>query len=179
MSVFHLSRHPFSRWPTGVHIGLALAFLFLVVGLSHVWQERVHHQLAVLETDLATLRAHSNLNRIAEVQAPAAASPDFTHSLPSRALADEVVRDMGRQSQALGISLGALTLVHQLPNAREWGKVQLTVTTVGEYAKAKGWLAELLARYPSLAVQTLSIRAGVADAARQEWQLVLALYAKD
>jgi hypothetical protein len=179
MSFFRLSHRPFSRWPISVHLSLALLAVLLAWAVGYGMRERIGHQFAASSASLAALQQQARLNQPAMVHAPTIPIVDFTQSLPSRAQVDDVVRDMGRNSQALGVSLGALTVVHQAPSAGEWGKVQLTVSAVGEYSKCKGWLAELLARYPSLAVQSLTIRSGINNATRQDWQLALTLYAKD
>jgi Tfp pilus assembly protein PilO len=174
----HFWSRPISRWPLAVHACVAVVLLLAVWGVGYGVLKNARHELAKANSSLDTLQAQARQNSAAVVAKPMEVPPNFTHSLPSREAADAVVRDMGRHAQSLGLTLGALTVVHQASTARELGKVQLTLTANGEYAKAKAWLAELLARYPSLAVQTLSARAA-AEATRQEWQLVLALYVKD
>jgi hypothetical protein len=161
-----------------VHACVVVALLLAVWGVGYGVLKNARHELAKANSHLDTLQAQARLVSSAAAAKSMEAPPDFTQSLPSREAADAVVRDMGRNAQNLGLTLGALTVVHQAPSPRELGKVQLTLTANGEYAKAKAWLAELLARYPSLAVQTLSARAA-AEATRHEWQLVLALYVKD
>jgi hypothetical protein len=174
----HFWSRPISRWPVAVHACVAVILLLAVWGVGCGVLKNARHELATTNSNLDALQAQARLLSAAAAVKPMQAPPDFTQSLPNREAADVVVRDMGRNAQSLGLSLGALTVVHQAASARELGKVQLTLTANGEYAKAKAWLAELLARYPSLAVQTLSARAA-AEATRQEWQLVLALYVKD
>ena len=179
MSLLHLLHRPFGRWPTAIHLSLALIAVLLASALGYGLRERVGRQFAVSSASLAAVQERVRLNQALTLPAPTLPIADFTQSLPGRTQVDDVVRDMGRNSQALGVSLGGLTVLHQVPTAGEWGKVQLTVSTVGEYGKCKVWLAELLGRYPSLAVQSLTIRPGINNATRQDWQLVLTLYARD
>jgi hypothetical protein len=173
-----LPYHPFSRWPTPVHAVLAAAVLLLTWFAGHTLVTKAQRQLSVDKQSLDALQLKLQQQRVAALQAPATNAPDFTQSLPGRSVADDVVRDMGRNAASLGVSLGAVTVVHQEASPRELGKVQFTVTANAEYGRAKAWLAELLARYDSLVVQTLSVRASAGEGGRQEWQLVFTLYVK-
>jgi hypothetical protein len=169
---------PFSRWPTLVHAVLAVVLLLAAWLLGHKLVAGAKAQLQTANETVEVLQQKVQQQRMAALQTPAATAPDFTQSLPGRSVADDVVRDMGRNAVGLGVNLGAVTVVHQEASPRELGKVQFTVTANAEYGRAKAWLAELLARYASLAVQTLSVRAGAGEGGRQEWQLVFTLYVK-
>jgi HAMP domain-containing protein len=169
---------PFSRWPLLVHFACAAGVVALAVLAAWAGVLRAQQRTVALRQQVAAQELVQQ-QRATALQAATTALPDFTHSLPERTVADDVLRDMGRHAASQGVSLGAIAVSHQEPSLRELGKVQFTVTANAQYPKAKAWLAELLARYPSLAVQTLSVRAGsAADVARQEWQTVLTLYVK-
>jgi Tfp pilus assembly protein FimT len=169
---------PFSYWPVAVHISLACVLVLLVFGVTKTLASKERRQLAGSKTQLAALVKQARSDALAESNISVQAAPDFTQSLPNRNVADDVVRDMGRNAATIGVNLGAVTVVHQDASARELGKVQFTVTANAEYGRAKTWLAELLARYTSLAVQTLSVRASAGEGSRQDWQLVFTLYVK-
>jgi hypothetical protein len=172
-----LSLRPFSRWPVALHAGLACALVLLVWGATHAWVSKDRRGLADSQKHIQVLTEQARSNALAQSSSTTQAEPDFTNSLPLRALTDAVVRDIGRHAQTLGINVSSITVVHSAASPRELGKVQLSITAVGDYGKAKTWLAELLARYTTLAVQSLNVRAGTSAAL--EWQLVLTLYVKD
>jgi hypothetical protein len=104
---------------------------------------------------------------------------NFLKTLPLASSADEVVRDMGRQAQALKIQMASLSIAVADPAPGLIRKVQFNLTASGDYAAMKNWLAEMLGRYPSLAVQTLSLRGLPNDTLRQEIQLALVLFVRD
>jgi anaerobic glycerol-3-phosphate dehydrogenase len=172
-----LSLRPFSRWPVALHAGLACALVLLVWGAMHAWVSKDRRGLADSQKQIQVLTQQARSRALAQSNSTTQAEPDFTDSLPLRALTDAVVRDIGRHAQTLGINVSSITVVHSAASPRELGKVQLSITAVGDYGKAKTWLAELLARYTTLAVQSLNVRAGAGAAL--EWQLVLTLYVKD
>jgi anaerobic glycerol-3-phosphate dehydrogenase len=172
-----LSLRPFSRWPVALHAGLACALVLLVWGATHALVSKDRRWLADSKKQVQVLTEQARSHALAQSSSTTQAEPDFTDSLPLRALTDAVVRDIGRHAQTLGINLSSITVVHSAASPRELGKVQLSITAVGDYGKAKTWLAELLARYTTLAVQSLNVRAGTSAA--MEWQLVLTLYVKD
>ncbi len=178
MSSFAFIYQPFRRWPFAVHALLALACVLLVGAVGYGLNKQAKNRWLASENTLKALQSEA---RLADARAAQAAAPsiDFTDGLPSRSTVDDVVRDIGRFAQSQALGLGALTIAHQTPTARELGRVQLTLSAVGEYAKTKAFMAELLARYPSLAVQSLTVRAGATDSAAQEWQWLLVLYTKD
>lgn len=104
---------------------------------------------------------------------------NFTQNLPLASSADEIVRDMGRHAQAMKIQVASLSIAVADPAPSLIRKVQFNVTASGDYASLKNWLAEMLGRYPSLGIQTLSLRGLPNDALRQEMQLALVLFVKD
>ncbi len=168
----------FSRRPLPAHLGLALALGALIFALMQGALMVAQQQLFASESALNVLQSQRRDASARDAALTNNQPLDFTHGLPSQSTIDDVVRDLGRFAQTQGLKLGALNIAHQAATNRELGKTQLSLTLRGEYGKSKAFLAELLARYPSLAVQTLSVRSG-AERARHEWQLVLALYTKD
>jgi hypothetical protein len=104
---------------------------------------------------------------------------NFLQTLPLASSADEVVRDMGRHAQELKIQVASLSITVADPAPGLIRRVQFNLTASGDYAAMKNWLAEMLGRYPSLAVQTLSLRGLPNDTLRQEIQLALVLFVRD
>ena len=100
--------------------------------------------------------ASAGATGVGAAAAPLPAANPFA-TLPPRVRADDVVRDAGREAQMLGLAISTLSVAQQAASPREWGRVTFTVAASGEYRAAKAWLAAVLARYPSLAVQTLVI----------------------
>jgi hypothetical protein len=181
---------PFHRWPLRGQCLLALAAV-VVCGLGAQAWLRVSN--AGLQASQSTLqRTKATLAQTRRLPLATPESPDarsqallagnvFT-TLPPRARADDVVRDAGREAQALGLAIGTLGVSQQAATPREWGRVTFTVAASGDYRAAKAWVAALLARYPSLAVQSFGLRAtgiGGADAARQELQATLVWWVRD
>ncbi len=160
-----------------VHAVLAVAMLVLAWLAGHMLVTKTLRQSTAAQQSLQALQLKVQ-QRAAAQQESVTVAPEFAQNLPDRSVVDDVVRDIGRNATSLGVSLGAVTVVHQDASAHELGKVQFTVTASAEYGRAKAWLSELLARYASLAVQTLSVRASVGEGGRQEWQLVFILYVK-
>jgi hypothetical protein len=170
---------PLNRWPNIWHTLIAIAMLMLAWAFSHALHVYLRGQLAETQDVLTRIQTLQSLEKARSKPSPALTPFDFTQGLTSRSSVDDIVRDMGRFSQSLGVVMGALTITHSLPTVRDLGKVQLMFTVSGEYAKTKAFLAELLARYPSLAVQTLTVSAGTSDNLRQQWRTQLVLYTKD
>lgn len=104
---------------------------------------------------------------------------NFLQTLPLASSADEIVRDMGRHAQELKIQVASLSITVADPAPGLIRRVQFNLTASGDYAAMKNWLAEMLGRYPSLAVQTLSLRGLPNDTLRQEIQLALVLFVRD
>ena len=167
---------PLSRWPLRVHalaaclavaVMTALAGLLVYVAAGKAAQQR--GELQALETRLQILQQDEKKR----------SAGNFTQTLPVASSADEVVRDMGRHAQTLKIQMASLSIVATEPSPSLIRKVQFNVTASGDYASLKNWLAEMLGRYPSMGIQTLSLRGLPNDTLRQEMQLALVLFVKD
>lgn len=172
----HLLRTPFQRWPLRYHIltaSMVVAALALGgYGLVHTAASTSNArgaQLQSLQTQLAVIRGKGT--------GPLAG--DFTHSLPLFSRSNDVVHELSRQAQVLGVQIASLSIAVTEPTNSDIRKVQLNLTASAEYRVIKAWLAEMLGRYPSLAIQSLSLRAMPNDAQRQEAQLGLVLFVKD
>jgi Tfp pilus assembly protein PilO len=172
-------RTPVNRWPLLHHAVLAVLVLASIGFVGRFWVGQSSLQSSHAQERLDALQLQSQQQSARALQAQAGSASDFTQKLPGRGTADDVMRDMARSSVNLGLKLGAITLTHQDSSSRVMGHVQFSVSANGDYSNAKAWLAELLARYSSLAVQSLTIRPSATDMARQEWQLLFTLYVRD
>jgi hypothetical protein len=140
------------------------------------WLQKLKRTLTSRQDDHRTAQIEL---KAAQRSVPEVVKKSFVDALPSVQQTDEVARDIGRFAQTLGVQIASLFVQVRAPSAREVGKVQFNLAAQADYSSAKAWLAELLARYPSLSVQSLSIRAQPNNAARQDIQLTLVLFVKD
>lgn len=167
---------PLSRWPLRFHAAAACLAVAATAGtaglLIYTAADRTHQQRA-------ELRALETRLQILVQDEKKGAGGNFIQTLPLASGADEVVRDMGRHAQALKIQVASLSIALTDPSPGLIRKVQFNLTASGDYTALKNWLAEMLARYPSLGVQTLSLRGLPNDALHQEIQLALVLFARD
>lgn len=136
-----------------------------------------------LQTSKNSLTAVQKAHRAAQSELhtaqgamPAAAKKIFVDALPSALQTDDVTRDISRFAETLGVQITAMSVQVRSPSASEIGKVQFNLAAQAGYTAGKSWLTELLARYPSLGIQSLSIRAQPNNAARQDIQLTLVLF---
>lgn len=172
----HLFSLPPSRWPWYFHAAaacLAVTAMIGVVGFlaysAANGADKQRQELRTLETRLQVLLQDEKKRR----------PGDFLRTLPLASNADEVVHDMGRHAQAMKVQIASLTITAPDPSPAALRKIQFNVSASGEYASMKDWLSEMLGRYPSLGVQTLSLRGLPNDALRQEIQLALVLFVGD
>ena len=89
---------------------------------------------------------------------------------------EQVVADLGQFASARSLRLGSLQLEYSQP-AKGLLQVRFRTTVAGDYPGIKSWLGELLAGYPSLALQSLSMRAE--DGRPLEAAVALNLYLQD
>ena len=163
---------PIQRWPLGHHVLAAIAVILAVAVLG----------AAVLKTTEAAVRQKSAelmdlQSELARKRAAAAITEtpktDFRASLPLASRIDDVSRDLLQYAEQRGVSL---TSVAQQPGsfgAQEFKTLQFSVNAVAPYPAFKMWLADLLGRYPTLAVQQMSVRTNASDGNRQDFSLSL------
>ena len=167
-------RHiPVSHWPLVWHLLLATGTCVLValLGLVGVYQITLQNQYllvqhAELEGELLSLRAVGGSTVL----------PDVTQSFPTPKHTDDVVRDIGRFAEEVGVQVSNLS-VSTLPSSpTQLGRVQFNIAAMGSYKSTKAWLSELLARYTSLAITGLSIQRSQSDPLQQDVHLILVWY---
>lgn len=167
---------PMRRWPLRFHVAAAC---MAVLAMSGVAGLLVYGTAEKSRQQQAELRALETRLKILAQDEKKRSAGNFMQTLPLAASADEVVRDMGRHAQALKIQVASLSIAVTEPSPGLIRKVQFNLTASGDYTSMKSWLAEMLGRYPSLGVQTLSLRGLPNDALRQEIQLALVLFVRD
>lgn len=167
---------PFARWPLQQHVLLAL-LLVMVAATAGWWAVRRAADLNVI----ALQSKHAATKTLVDLHA--APLPElrtsFISRLPQAALTDQMLRDLVTFGESNGVQINSFTPQSSLPNARELGRVQISVAALADYKSTKLWLAELLARYPSLAVQTLSLRTPQNESTKQDVALSLVFYFRD
>lgn len=172
----HLMSLPPSRWPWYFH---AVAACLAIAAMAGVASLLIYAAASGAIKQRQDLRALETRLQILVQDDRKQSAGNFLKTLPLASSADEVVRDMGRQAQALKIQMASLSIAVADPAPGLIRKVQFNLTASGDYAAMKNWLAEMLGRYPSLAVQTLSLRGLPNDTLRQEIQLALVLFVRD
>ncbi len=169
-------RLPFRRWPLHHHILLACLIVFgLAVG-GLWWIKQSRFALVSLQYERQSVQGQLDV-ALRTVQP--AVKLDFTQSLPTMARSDDVARDVSRFAQSLNVQITSLTVDPRAATPSELGRVQFNLTGQAAYKDTKAWLAELLSRYPSLAIQSLSLRTQPNDPVRQDVRVTLVLIVKD
>ncbi|WP_342617564.1 hypothetical protein [Rhodoferax sp. GW822-FHT02A01] len=110
---------------------------------------------------------------------PIPLKPAFADTLPSLNRTDDVVRDIGRSAQEAGVQITALGIEPRAATPTQIGAVIFNVAATASYKASKDWLSQLLGRYHSLAVNTLSLQAMPTDPSRQDVHVTLVWYVKD
>lgn len=167
---------PFRRWPLYHHVLLASALVAVVFVLGWWWLLQTQTSFANGLRYLHTIRVDRGA---APGNKPGNVRRGLTHVLPSALHSEDVVRDITKFGQSLGVRIVSLAVAPQAASASEVGKVQFILVAVAEYQAAKAWLAELLARYPTLGIQTLAMRPQSNNPLAQDIQLSLTLFVKD
>ncbi len=169
-------RLPFRRWLMRQH-ALVAAGAVCLAALVCWWQlDSAANGLTALQQEAAAVQRQLV---VAQAASPLSVQPSLLHALPSISRADEVARDIGRFAQPLGVQIASLAVSPQASTTTELAKVQFNVAAQADYKAGKTWLAQLLARYPTLAVQSLSMRALANDAPGQDLRLSLVLWVND
>lgn len=166
----------FQRWALYQHV-LAAGLLLVCLGLAgwaYVYRaairlQHVQQESQVLQTQWDTAQRKDSQS----------VKPDFTQTLPRMARADEVTRDIGRFADSLGVRIVSLSVDSRAASSTELGKVQFNLSAQADYKAGKAWLSELLARYSSLAVQSLLMRSEANAALRQDMRVTLVLWVQD
>jgi len=164
---------PPSLWPMAWH---ATAVVALLIALS-IAGYLVHrsHRMQYLQAMDTLKSAQQDLERLR--QSPPA-DPISSIRLAEASTVDDILRDFGEFGKANAVTMGAVTIERDVEAAPEFNQIRITAKASGEYIRLKSWLTELLARYPSLVLSTLSLRRTAPDSSQVEATLSLSLYLK-
>ena len=172
-NLFHL---PVNRWPIAYHV---LLWGFVVCAVAAAARFGVHRADTVLadrDTELRTLQSQL----VGLRRSPASTGPqDFSQTLPTSSRADDVVREIGRFAQAHAVAVTSIGIEPRAATSTEVGKVTFNIAAIADYRTTKAMTAELLARYPTLGMQSLALRPLPNDQTRLDVRLVLALVTRD
>lgn len=169
-------RYPFKRWPLRHHV-LTMSLVVIGVAAAGWWYvNRLQTSLTTLQHESQSLQGQIDAALLAN---SLPADHDFTIALPTASQSEDVVRDIGRFAQSMNVQITSLNIAHHAASTSELGQMQFNVTGQAQYKDTKDWIAELLGRYPALALQTLLLRVQANDPIRQEIRLTLVLIVKD
>lgn len=169
-------RLPAKRWSILQHMLLASLLVSGVVAGGWTWDHASRKTELASRAELLELRGQLSSTRYAS------ASPsfvDFAQSLPSGRRSDNVVQEISRSAQTLGVQVLSLSVEPRGATITELGRVQFNLVANAQYRAVKTWIAELLGRYPSLGVASLSMHNSANDPSRLDISLSMVLVVKD
>ena len=170
---FHL---PVNRWPLAYHVLLGGFVVCAAAAAARFGVHRADTVLANRDTELRTLQSQLDGLR----RSPASTGPqDFSQTLPASSRADDVVRDIGRFAQAHAMAVTSIGIEPRVATTAELGKVTFNIAAITDYRATKAMTAELLARYPTLGMQSLALRPLPNDQTRLDVRLVLVMVTRD
>ncbi len=103
----------------------------------------------------------------------------FEKSLPSSQVAEAVARDITAFAATSNVQLNSVQIENQTGTQGDYATVVYQVNAKGEYRQTKQWIAELLGRYETLAIKSMSVQSIANDTARQDVRMTLVLYVRD
>ena len=167
---------PFVLMPVQQHLAAAAALVVLSMVPAALILKEQRHSTAQVKLELGrTLLEASN------AQGARADSPSYTtymKQFPTMSLTDQVTRDVLGFAQSNSVQVRSLTPSLTSPTAKTLGSLQLNLSATAEYGATKSWLAQLMDRYPALAVQSFTLLANSGESVRQEVALSLVLFLK-
>ncbi|WP_294772599.1 type 4a pilus biogenesis protein PilO [uncultured Rhodoferax sp.] len=170
-----LFKVPFRYWPLAQHFWLALAFLALLCAAGAGGIHLLEKHLQTQQAELDQLQS-----RLAEARKtpPPSAIEQFEKALPSPQVAEAVARDITAFAAEANVQLSSVQIEHQASKPSDYATVLYQISAKGEYKQTKQWIAELLGRYETLGIKSLSLQALANEAARQELRMTLVLYVR-
>ena len=144
------------------------------MGAAYSWHQTQEQQRG-LEAELAAAQQRDQQKS----KAAFATTLNFTHTLPSREKSDDIVKDIGKFASATGVQIQSIQVRTREASESEYGSLEFSITLNGDYKSTKAWLAELLARYHTMTIATLSMQPGGQEVARLESQISLIFYARN
>ena len=153
---------------------MAVCAVFAVAAYGLVSFERSKVQR--LQAEVTASESTVALHALPAKQASAPHAVDW----PLRQSVNEVIQQAGQSAVRLGVNVRSLSVSHQPASSVVWGRVSLQVSAVGSYSALKGWQADVSARFPSLAVLNLNMKAAAGgNQAELDSQWTWVLYVRD
>ena len=169
-------RHvPFARWPVWLHVALATFTTATLVVVAYAMLQSQHVQLsqavqAAEEQQTQLIQARQRITIHAD--------DEFVQSLPPPDSAENVARDLTAFGNAHQLQISSVGIERTPASATILMSVSFHIAARGDYKRTKSWMAELLARYPSLYLRSLSLQAPSNDAAVQDIRVNFVLYVR-
>lgn len=168
-------RIPLSLWPLRRHIVVASALLVvLILAVLALGRWQAAQQQAMLSHTAALQQELLQL----EQQRGFSASPDLFSTLPVASRGDDVTRDIARFALTHGVQISTVGIEARKASETQWPQHLFQVSAQCAYPDCKAWLAELLDRYPSLTVQSLSLQSHPQSPAQLDLRASLAWYVR-
>ena len=169
-------RLPAKRWSILQHMLLASLLVLVVAAAGWTWGQVSRTALSASRAELQEL--HSQL-KSAQRASASPSSTGFTQSLPGARQSEDIVREIGRSAQTLGVQVVSLSIEPRAATATEFGRVQFSLVVSAQYRAVKSWIAELLSQYPRLGVASMSMRNSANDPSRLDISMIMVLITKD
>lgn len=170
-----LHRHPFARRPVSFHVASAVATCAVLGVAAYKLVSLEQSKVQRLQAEVATSERTVALPSLPAKQSsgPSAVEGALRQSV------DGVIQQANQSAVHLGVSIRSVSVSHQAASPAALGRVSLEVSAGGSYAALKSWQAEVLARFPALAVQTQRMHAAAGDAMALESQWTWVMYVRD
>lgn len=171
---------PLSLRPFAFHVFASLVLCAAVGAALHLMASAGQRRVA--DTQLALAEMASQLQGDGIASRESEGNSQLSATWPARASVDALSQAMSEQAIVNGVVLRTLSLSHVAPTPNAWGRVSLGMAASGRYADLKNWQGGLLARFPSLALQSLRLQpvaGGPMPMGGVEAQMVWVLHVRD
>jgi hypothetical protein len=145
-------RHPLARTHLKFFAVAILALLFLCMATAFIRSSKIQQASQINSEELALRLADQSSKR--DQKTPA---KDSRQSLQYDATSKELVANTSLAAARLSLQIGNVISTQMEPNNAVGAATQLSVTFKGPYAAHKQWLSDMLANYPTLGLQHLTL----------------------
>lgn len=163
---------PFRTWPAQWHAIVGGALIVTVALSGWLVVRATQRSLDDETTAVAAARAETVRMMQSNVQ------PSAPHSIKLAAPQDiqDVTRDIGNFAQRIGAQVSNAQFEALQTGDGRPARYPFKVLVTGTYKDSKFWIGDLLARYPSLELQALTMRASPTGNMQVETNLSFVLY---
>lgn len=146
------------------------ALLALIFAAWQAWGLQQRNERLRAELEAATQKT----GPVTLAAAPAAAA-NFVHHLPPPIVHAQLLTELNRLQQELGVRVEMLALRERMPTVDQLGRSEASLSTLGGYRATTQLLKALLERYPGATLHSLQMRR-LPTSTDIEGQLVLAFW---